>query len=123
MKNLYKEELLDHYRNPRNRGTIENSDIATGEYNPSCGDKVEFFVKVKDNKITEIKFTGVGCVISQAAADMLAEKVKNLTLDEVSKLTKEDILSLIKIELGLNRLVCAMLPLVALQKGISEYKS
>lgn len=125
MKNLYKEELLEHFKYPRNSGTILNADITTEQSNPSCGDSVIFTLKLdsKDLIISEVKFTGVGCVISQAAASLLTEQVLNKNIKDVLNYNKDFILSLVKIELGPTRLRCALLPLQALQLGIKEFLS
>lgn len=119
--NLYGRELIDYYKNPRNRGELEPADIKTEEYNPSCGDKVQFFIRLADNKIQEITFMGIGCVISQATASMLTELAKGKSLQELLHLTAQDILTMIQLNLGPTRLRCALLSLYALQKGIKIY--
>lgn len=119
---LYQEELLDYYRNPRNRGELANFNISSGVLNPSCGDSVQIQALVHDGKVKEIKFAGSGCVISQSAASMLTEQVINKSLDEILNLDKDFMLSLVKIPLGPNRLRCALLALEALHKGINNYR-
>ena len=119
---LYQEELMDHYKFPRNKQKIKDPDFLSGDGNPTCGDKVYIEGKIKDNKITEIGFDGSGCVISQASASMLTEKVLGKSVDEVLNLTKDDIVKMLGIELGPNRLKCALLSLQVLKKGLSEFK-
>lgn len=118
--NLYQQELMDHFRHPRNRGVLEHPSFSTDVFNPSCGDSVAFQGKITGGKIAEIAFTGKGCVISQATASLLSEKVKGMTVHEVMKLDKNYILALIGTELGPTRLRCALLPLEALQKGMEK---
>ncbi len=120
---LYQQIIMDHYKNPRFKGAIENPDIDSGVYNPSCGDKTSFTARVSDEVITDIAWDGIGCVISLATASLLAELAINKQLNEVLMLDKNDILIMIGIELGPTRLKCALLPLEAIKKGIQEYRS
>lgn len=119
--NIYKEELLDHYKYPRNQGVIDNPDIAYKSGNPACGDTVSFTLNIENEKISNIKFQGSGCVISQAVASMLTEKVLGSSVENIINMTKDDILGLINISLGPTRLRCALLALEALQMGIKNY--
>lgn len=120
--NLYQQELLDHFHNSRLRGILQTPDIISAEYNPSCGDAVSITGQVVDGTIVSIRFTGTGCVISQATASLLCEFVQGKTIEEVQRLTSDSLLALIKISLGPTRLKCALLSLYALQQGISEYR-
>lgn len=121
---LYRENLLDHYKNPRNFGTIEKADISHHEYLASCGDDITIFVKLgKDRKITDVKFQGKGCAISQASASMLTERIKGMSLDELHSLTTEDIFGMLGTEIGPGRIKCALLPLKTLMKGVEEWES
>lgn len=118
---LYQDILIDHYRSPRNRGALEHPDFTSGEDNPSCGDSVSMYGRVKDGILTEVSFEGKGCVISQAAASMLTEKVKGKSLTEIMTLDAAFMRNLVGIELGPTRVRCALLALEALHKGIQEY--
>ncbi len=118
MDELQLEILLDHYQNPRNYGHLKNPDIVHEEGNPSCGDQIRIEVKIEDNKIADIKFTGKGCIISQASASILTEIVKGKTLDEVRNFSKEDMLNAIGIPISPIRLKCALLGLKVLKAGI-----
>lgn len=121
---MYQELLLDHYRNPRNRGTLLDADFMSREYNPSCGDSVSFQGIIDVHGcVSAIAFEGAGCVISQATASLLSEHVKGMLASQVLGLSKDAIVELIGIELGPTRLKCALLPLEALQQGIAAYLS
>lgn len=118
---IYQEELMHHYRYPKNRKIIESADVSTVIHNPSCGDSVSFQLKIENGVIVDIGFQGSGCVISQATASMLSQKVLNTSLTNVIGLKTEDILSLIKISLGPTRLRCALLSLEAVQEAVKNY--
>ena len=98
--NIYQEDLLDHYENPSNYGTLPNPDISHEEDNPLCGDQIRIDLMVEDDKIKEVRFCGHGCTISLAAASMLTEEIEGKSLDEVKQLSKDDILDMIGIPLG-----------------------
>lgn len=121
--NFYQEELMDHYRYPRNYGILENPDFTTSTLNPSCGDSISLQAHVDNNYITRIMFQGKGCVISQAAASMLTEQCHNKTLQTLEAIDKDYIISLVKITLGPTRLRCALLCLEALHEGIANYRA
>jgi len=114
---LYRENILDHFKHPRNHGTIENPDITYEDANPLCGDKIRIDMRIKDGRIEEIRFSGHGCSISQAAASMLCEKVEGMTLEEAKKLSRDDVLEMLGIELGPVRLKCGLLALKTLKAG------
>ena len=115
--NVYQEDLLDHYENPSNYGTLPNPDISHEEDNPLCGDRIRIDLLVEDDIITEVRFSGHGCTISQAAASMLTEEIEGKSLTEVKKLSRDDILDMIGIPLGPVRLKCALLALKVLKAG------
>lgn len=118
MYDLYREHILDHYQNPRNYGELEDPDISHEEYNPLCGDRLVIQLKIKDDRVAEVKFHGEGCAISQASASMLTELIEGKSLDEVKALTKEDVLDLLGIPISPVRLKCALLSLKALKAGV-----
>lgn len=115
---LYREIILDHYRNPRNRGTLDPHDYSAEDVNPLCGDEIRIDVRVADGKVDDIKFSGRGCAVSQASASILTEMVEGMTLDEVKALTKDDLLEEIGIPVSPARLKCALLSLKVLKSGI-----
>jgi len=120
---IYKELILDYYRNPRNFGKLEKFDISAHDTNPLCGDEVDIQIKVgSGGKIEEIKFSGKGCAISQAAASMLTELAKGKQLEWVKQLSKKDILELLgNPELGPSRIKCALLGMKVLKTGVYGY--
>lgn len=120
---LYQEELMDHYRHPHNNKKVLDANFASGEYNPSCGDKMHIEGIIENNVLTQVGFQGKGCVISQAAASMLTEHCKGKTVDEILEQDKETVTNLIGMPLGPNRLKCALLCLEVIQKGILEFKN
>lgn len=118
MNDMYREVIIDHYKNPSHKGVLEPNDITFKDENPLCGDKVRIDLRIKDEIVVEAAFSGYGCAISQAAADMLIETIVGKTVEEAKKLTKQDILDLLGIELGPVRLKCALLPLKVLKAGV-----
>ncbi|MDP9352971.1 MAG: SUF system NifU family Fe-S cluster assembly protein [Chloroflexota bacterium] len=118
MEDFYREYILDHYRNPRNRGTLEAPDITYEDSNPLCGDEIKIDLSVKDGVVEDVKFSGRGCAISQASVSMLTEMIEGKSLGEVKQISKEDILELIGIPLTPVRLKCALLGLKVLKGGV-----
>lgn len=119
---LYKEIILDHYQNPRNKGELEKSDIDATDYNPLCGDKLTFKMVVDKDIVTDIKFSGDGCAISQATASILTEILIGKTVDEISKFDKNELLSSIGMpNLGPVRIKCALLSLKVAKLGTFNY--
>lgn len=119
---MMKEEVLDHYRNPRNRGTMAKPDFTSGQHNPSCGDSVCMQGRVAHGKLSDVAFESKGCVISQATASLLSETFKGKPLADILAMDKETLLKALGIPLGPTRLKCALLPLMALQQGVNEYQ-
>ncbi|MFA6080843.1 MAG: SUF system NifU family Fe-S cluster assembly protein [Patescibacteria group bacterium] len=114
--NIYQDIILDHYHHPHNRGKINKPDKSISVSNPLCGDKIEMMINFDRNIAKEIKFEGEGCVISTASASMLTDFVKNKSKQELKKLDSKFIIKMLGIDLGMNRIKCAVLPLEALQK-------
>lgn len=112
---FYREKILDHYRNPRNRKKLSQPDGHFHLDNPLCGDEVDVWAKVRNNVIKDIGFVATGCAISIAAASMLSELIKGKKITEVQKLGQKDIDTLLKIDLSPSRVKCALLGLTALK--------
>ena len=122
MSSIYSEIILDYYRHPRNKGTLDHPQISARDSNPLCGDIIEMQLEVdRNNSVKDVKFNGQGCAISQASASMLTEIVKGKKIDEVRKISKEEILSLIGGQLSAVRLKCALLSLKVLKTGVYNY--
>lgn len=115
---LYRQNILDHYQNPRNFGTLPHPDISVEDSNPLCGDKIRMDLLIKDDRVTDVRFSGVGCSISRAAASMLTEEIKGKTLEEVKRIGRDEVLEMLGIELGPVRLKCALLALKTLKVGV-----
>jgi len=115
---IYRENILEHYKHPRHRGTIDQPDITYEDANPLCGDHIRMDLKVRDGCVEQVAFSGHGCSISQAAASMLCERIEGRPLEEIKQLTREDVLEMLGIELGPVRLKCGLLALKTLKAGV-----
>jgi nitrogen fixation NifU-like protein len=119
MDDLYREIIIERYKNPAYKGTLEPNDISFEDENPLCGDHIRIDLRMdKDGKVAEAAFSGHGCAISQASADLLLESIIGKNLDEVKALNRQDILDNLGIDLGPVRLKCALLPLKVLKAGV-----
>jgi len=119
MDDLYRQVIIDRNKSPLYRGELNPHDISFEDENPLCGDHIRIDLRVDENDIvTEAAFSGHGCAISTASADLLIESIIGKTLDEVKELNKDDILDLIGIDLGPVRLKCALLSLKVLKAGV-----
>lgn len=119
MDDFYREVIIEHYKNPGHRGSLDPHDISFEDENPLCGDQIKIDLRVDESgKVTEAAFDGHGCAISQASADLLLESIIGKTTEDIKKLTKSDILEMLGIELGPVRLKCALLPLKILKAGV-----
>ena len=124
MEDLYREVILDHYKNPRGHGVIEDADAEAEGQNPLCGDEVSIYVAFGEDgeTIDDVKFSGRGCAISQAATSMLMEMVSGRTADEVAALDKDELLAEIGVPLTPVRLKCAMIGLTTLKVALHKAK-
>jgi nitrogen fixation protein NifU and related proteins len=124
MEDLYREVILDHYKNPRGHGVIEDADAQAEGMNPLCGDEVAIYVAFEEDgeTIEEVKFSGRGCAISQAATSMLMEMVQGRTAKEIGDLSKDELLEEIGIPLTPIRLKCALLGLGVLKVALHRAK-
>jgi nitrogen fixation NifU-like protein len=119
MDDLYREQIIDRYKNPHYRGELDPHDISYEDDNPLCGDKIRIEIRVDENdKIIEAVFRGQGCSISLASADLVVESAIGKTIDDVKHMTKEDVLEMLGIELGPVRLKCALLSLKVIKAGV-----
>ncbi len=119
MDDLYREVIIEHYKNPGYRGHLDPHDIQFADSNPLCGDHIEITLRTDAaGKITDARFEGHGCAISQASADLLIESIIGKPIDDVKQLNKQDILDMLGIDLGPVRLKCALLSLKVLKAGV-----
>jgi nitrogen fixation NifU-like protein len=119
MDDMYRELIIDRYKNPQYRGHLDPHQIAFEDDNPLCGDHIRVELQVDENDIVQAAvFDGHGCAISQAAADLLMEKAEGKSLEEIRSYTRDDLLDLLGIELGPVRLKCALLSLKVLKAGV-----
>jgi nitrogen fixation NifU-like protein len=114
------EYILDHYKNPRNFGTIEDADLSYEEGIPSCGDVIRLDLKIRNNKLEDIKFSGTGCAISQASVSILTENVTGKEIEDVISLTDHDMLEALGGQVSPIRFKCALLGLTVLKKALTE---
>ena len=115
---IYREEILEHSQNPRQHGTLESPTYTYEDANPLCGDRIRIDVNVEAGRVADVRFSGQGCAISQAAASMLCEKVMGMELEQVKQISRDDVLEMLGIELGPVRLKCALLGLKTLKAGV-----
>ncbi len=121
MNDLYQQEILDHAKYPRNSGALSDPTVTREELNPLCGDKLRFDLLIEEDTIKDIKFSGRGCAISQAAASMLTERIKGTSVEDARSVSKDDVLEMLGIPIGYSRLKCALLGLKAMKVAVYNY--
>lgn len=122
MSNLYSEKILEHYKNPRNRGEMKDPTVKVTAVNPVCGDCTDFQLKIKDGKIEDIKFESLGCAVAIASASVLTEFVKGKNIEEAKKVTNEDLVGMLEASLSGYKVHCAGMSVDALHKAIDDYE-
>lgn len=123
MSDIYTEIILDHYKNPQNRGELLKPSVRASEYNPICGDKIQIdFVFDKNGNVKRVGFTGEGCAISQAATSMLTENLLNKTAQEIIDIETSEVTKMLNIPISPARTKCAILGLITAKKAATMYK-
>ena len=120
---MYRQQILDHYKNPRNYGELEDADIEHVGDNPMCGDTIKMFIQLaEDETIERVSFIGDGCAISQASASMLSGELRGESLEAVREMDRDDIVDMLGVELSPMRIKCAVLPEKVAQDAIAIYR-
>jgi len=123
MPNLFSKKVMDHYKNPRNRGELKNPTVSIDAVNPVCGDCTTVQLNINDSDvISDAKFESLGCAISVASASILTEHVKNKKISEVKKLTDKDLVKMMEAELTPAKVACATMSVEALQRALKSYE-
>jgi nitrogen fixation NifU-like protein len=120
MDDLYRDYILEHYRHPHNFGVLETPTASYEGSNPLCGDRITMMLGISDGIVREVAFTGRGCAISQASASLLTDEIKGKTVEEVERMTPEDVLDLIGIDISPARLKCALLSLDTVAHALAD---
>ena len=122
MPTLYSDVLLDHFRHPRNYGSLAEPDISNEQFNPLCGDRIRLELKLEQEKVHEVRFKGDACAICTAAASLLTELVREKDLAQLANIPDQRLISALESDIKPARLQCALLPLQALREGLKDYK-
>ncbi|MFB6297195.1 MAG: Fe-S cluster assembly sulfur transfer protein SufU [Salinirussus sp.] len=120
---MYRQQILDHYKNPRNYGEIEEATVTHVGENPMCGDTIEMSIVLGDDQeiIERVAFQGDGCAISQASASMLSEQLHGMSVDDLQAMDRDDIVEMLGVEVSPMRIKCAVLAEKVAQDGVEIY--
>ena len=122
MQALYSDILLDHFRHPRNYGSLDSPDISNEQFNPLCGDRIRLELKLQQSVVTEARFKGDACAICTAAASLLTEMIRGKDLEELATLPDAHLISALESDIKPARMQCALLPMHALREGLKTKK-
>ncbi|HEX2022551.1 MAG TPA: SUF system NifU family Fe-S cluster assembly protein [Candidatus Thermoplasmatota archaeon] len=122
-EDMYREHILDHYKHPRNFGVLKDADVDHEANNPLCGDQIRITFKVNaKDEVSDVRFSGRGCAISQASASLLTTRVKGKPLADVKAITRDDIVAMLGIPVSPVRLKCALLSLAVIREGVEIWE-
>ena len=121
--NLYHDNIIDLYKHPLNQGSLKKPSVSYRAFSPLCGDDITVDILITSNTVQDIKHRGVGCAISQASISLMTEESKGKTLDELMRVTPDDLVEMLGVELGPVRLKCALLSLEAIHQAIQQFHS
>jgi nitrogen fixation NifU-like protein len=121
MPALYSDILLDHFRHPRNYGSLDAPDVSNEQFNPLCGDRIRIELKLEQSKVVAARFKGDGCAISTAAASLLTELIRGEDIEQLPNFPDARLISALESDIQPARLQCALLPLQALREGLKNY--
>lgn len=120
IEQLYRENIIDHYRNPRHKWEMSDYSVKVLELNPLCGDRIELFLKVDGGKVIDVSFQGDGCAISHSSMSMLTEKIIGVSIQDVGALTDKDISEMLGVKVSPSREKCATLGLRAVHRALRD---
>ena len=120
MSDLYRQIILDHYKNPKNQRKILKPTVIKKGHNPLCGDHIEVHMRINKNELEDISFEGKGCALSIATSSILTEELKGKKIEDIKKMTREDVYALIGIDVTPARNKCVMLPLTTIKQALQE---
>lgn len=123
MPALYSATLLDHFRHPRNYGSLDAPDVSNEQFNPLCGDRIRLELKFERSKVSEVRFKGDACAICTAATSLLTELILGKDLEQLADISGEQLLAALESDIQPARVQCAHLPLQALRAGLKDYQS
>jgi nitrogen fixation NifU-like protein len=120
MDNLYRDYILEHYRNPHNQGALDPHDLSFADSNPTCGDEMSMTLRLDEAKqrVADVAFTGRGCAISQASASILTDELRGMTVDELRGIDPREVVENLGVPIGPARLKCALLAYKVLQGAV-----
>lgn len=123
MDDIYKQNILDHAKNPHNKGVLSNRNLTKEGTNPSCGDSLVLYFYFEHDMLKDVSFEGSGCAISLAATSMLTDKIKGMSIEQLKMLTPGDVYTLLGITVSPGRSKCALLAYATLSEALADLQT